>query len=155
LLSGDTRDKLQRAEKNIGLTKWVFEAPRKDLTEFLQDQCVSNLSSELISLLFSDDHYKEKYFLQGLAMLDDALSSEKFCLDNFAIELVALRPRYIANADLILKYLTIRLADTNTTMIIKCLDLIEHLFAAMDDEGYTMSEYEASVFLPYFINKVN
>lgn len=155
LISSDPKDKIHRSDKNIGINKWVFEAPRKDLLDFLQEQCTGHFSTELSSLLFSVDHYKEKFFLQGLVMLDDLLTNGKYCRETYGVERDTLKPRFIANADLVLKYLTIRLADTNTTMIIKCLDLIEHLFALMDEEGYTMNEYEASSFLPYFINKVN
>lgn len=154
LLSEDGKDKIQRSERNIGFSKWVFDTPRKDLLDFLQDQCTPHMSPDLMNMLFSIDHYKEKYFLLGLTMLDDSLMNAQYCNDTFGVDLVTLKPKFIANADLILKYLTIRLMDTNTTMIIKCLDLIEHLFTVMDEESYTLSEYEATSFLPYFINKV-
>ncbi|KAI8616669.1 armadillo-type protein [Chytriomyces sp. MP71] len=148
VLTADLRAKEVRAGQDRGMTKWTFETPRKDLVDFLADQCQNNLSEGVVLLLFSTDHYKEKDFLQGLSLLDDNLSATLSNGDS------GLRARYIANTDLILKYLTIRFFDTNTSMLIKVLDLLEHLFTLLDEDGVVLSDYEAGSFLPFFITKV-
>ncbi|KAJ3290966.1 Cytoskeleton associated protein 5 [Rhizoclosmatium sp. JEL0117] len=144
VLTSDPRGKETRASQDRGMTKWTFEAPRKDLVDFLNDQCNGNLSEPVIALLFSTDHYKEKDFLQGLTLIDEAIQTAD----------ADMKARFVANTDLILKYLTIRFFDTNTTMLMKVLELLEHLFTLLDEEGVALSEYEASSFLPFFIVKV-
>ncbi|KAI9333804.1 armadillo-type protein [Obelidium mucronatum] len=136
VLTSDMRAKEVRAGQDRGMTKWTFEAPRKDLVEFLNDQCNGNLSEPVVALLFSTDHYKEKDFLQGLTILDENI---QLAMTNGDSEMKA---RFIANTDLVLKYLTIRFFDTNTTMLMKVLDLLEHLFGLLDEEGVALTDLE-------------
>ncbi|TPX49741.1 hypothetical protein SeLEV6574_g01287 [Synchytrium endobioticum] len=150
LLTGDIRAKEHRALADRGVTKWTFDSPRKELIDFLAEQCQSHFSPTLHSWLFSTDHYKEKDFGMGLSALDDGIGQAA----KFELDPKELRERYVSSADLILKYLTIRFFDTNTTTLLKCLDLLEHLVALLDEHGYYLTEYEAAIFLPFFINKV-
>ncbi|TPX36658.1 hypothetical protein SmJEL517_g01345 [Synchytrium microbalum] len=150
ILTSDMRAKDQRAQADRGLTKWTFDQPRKDLIEFLAEQCQSQFSAGVHNWLFSTDHYKEKDFILGLAALDDGMGQAS----AYDLEPEELRERYVANADLILKYLTIRFFDTNTTILLKCLDLLENLVALLDEHGYRLTDYEAASFMPFFINKV-
>ena len=154
LLTDDLKAKELRAEKDRGMTKWVFEAPRKDLIDFLQEQCTGNFSNEICALLFSTDHYKEKDFLNALTAITEPLIHPTTCLENYGIEIEDLKRRYIANSDLILKYLTLRFFDTNTSMFLKSLELLEALLLLLDAAGAHLGEYEASSFLPFFITKV-
>ncbi|KAJ3121227.1 Cytoskeleton associated protein 5 [Nowakowskiella sp. JEL0407] len=145
LLTQDLRMKDNRSEKDRGMTKWALEpglAPRKELIEFLHDQCVGHFSPELHRMLFSTDHYKERDFLSGMGALDDGIKETEYSA------------RYVANSDLIFKYLTIRLADTSTSILIKALELIEHLCGLLDQKSYQLTEYEAGAFLPSFIAKI-
>ena len=148
LITNDPRLKEIRASQDRGMNKWTFETPRRELIEFLREQCEGNLTAGIINLLFSTDHYKEKDFLSGLNILDEAALSTKMASD------AEIRAKFVVNSDLILKYLTIRFFDTNTSMLIKSLDLLEHLFDLIDIDGSSLTEYEASSFLPFFINKV-
>ncbi|KAJ3318505.1 Cytoskeleton associated protein 5 [Boothiomyces sp. JEL0866] len=147
LTGGDLKQKEQRASMDRGIYKWSFESPRKDLQDLLADQFQSNVSPDLFALLFSSDHYKEKDYLNALKMLDayitDPQTDKQILID-----------RCVANCDLILKYATIRFFDTNTSIFIKCLDLLEHFLLVLDEAGYYFNEYEASSFLPFFINKM-
>ncbi|KAJ3392260.1 Cytoskeleton associated protein 5 [Entophlyctis sp. JEL0112] len=148
VLSVDPKHKEIRVNQDRGMMKWTFETPRKDLVDFLQDQCKDHISEPVVALLFSTDHYKEKDFLHGLTLIDDSIVSAMSRDDE------NMKARFVANSDLILKYSTIRLFDTNTSMLIKVLELLEHLFALLADAGYTLNEYEAGSFLPFFIAKV-
>ncbi|KAJ1562829.1 Microtubule-associated protein, microtubule dynamics during spindle orientation [Nowakowskiella sp. JEL0078] len=141
----DMRQKEQRADKDRGMTKWTVEAgsaPRKDLVDFLSEQCEGNFSSEVHKLMFSSEHFKEKDFMTALNLLDEGLKIPQY------------RIRYMSNTDLILKYFTVRLADTNTSILIKILEMLESLCTLLDEEGFQLSEYEAAAFLPSFIAKV-
>lgn len=142
--TSDLKAKEHRAAADRGAMKWNFETPRRELTDLLADQCQANLSSAVSALLFSVDHYKEKDFLAGLIFLDDYITSESS---------EEMTKKCIANCDLFLKYLTVRFFDTNTSILLKSLDFLEHLLAILDDAGYSFSEYEASCFIPYFVNK--
>ncbi|KAJ2997979.1 Microtubule-associated protein, microtubule dynamics during spindle orientation [Globomyces sp. JEL0801] len=147
LLSDDPKLKESRMNSDRGILKWSFESPRKDLIEALRDQCSGNFSSELHNLLFSEDHYKEKEFLKGLSLLDSFFTDKKYDQD-------LLLSRTVANCDLILKYLTIRFFDTNTSILIKCLDTLDHLLDILGTPGYLLNDYEAGSFLPFFIGKL-
>ncbi|TPX57138.1 hypothetical protein PhCBS80983_g04029 [Powellomyces hirtus] len=157
LVSSDMRAKDQRAAADKGMHKWTFDVPRPELLEFLADQCQGIVSPQVHGQLFSTDHYKEKGFLAGLTAIDEPISNMPASITAIAssvdLDEAELKARYIACTDLILKYVTLRFFDTNTSMFLKCLELLEHLFTLLDGEGYHMSEYEAASFLPFFINK--
>jgi cytoskeleton-associated protein 5 len=147
LLSIDMKAKDLRAAADRGINKWVFEVPRRDLVELLSDQCRSKFFPDLHALLFSNDHYKDKDFLNGIKQLDSY-----FC---HAIEGdVKMQQVAISNCDLILKYLTIRFFESNTSILIKLLDLLEHFLSILDSAGYLLNEYEAHAFIPFFVNKL-
>jgi cytoskeleton-associated protein 5 len=143
IISVDLKAKDARSQMDKGLLKWSFEAPRKELIDLLADQCAGNLSSQVCSLLFSTDHYKEKDYLIGLKLLDDYIAPNDSHIQN----------ECVANCDIILKYVTVRFFDTNTSILIKTLDLLEHLIAVLDTAGYFLSDYEANCFLPFFVQK--
>ncbi|KAJ3102735.1 Cytoskeleton associated protein 5 [Physocladia obscura] len=148
VLTSDSKLKDNRANQDRGMNKWMFETPRKELVDFLQSQCKDNLSEAVVLLLFSTAHFKEKDFLQGLTLIDESIVTANMKGDE------EMKARFVANTDIILKYVTIRLFDTNTSMLIKVLELLEHLFSLLYDQGCSLSEYEASAFLPFFITKV-
>ncbi|KAG0164625.1 Microtubule-associated protein, microtubule dynamics during spindle orientation [Apophysomyces sp. BC1034] len=151
VMTSDLRAKQVRAKKE---NKWQFDSPRSDIIDTLRALCDANMSSDVCGLLFSTSQYAERDRLNGLGMLDECIAAPEVSMDKYGIDFSDMKQRYVANADLILKYLTIRFFDTNTSMLIKCLDVTEHLVAVLDEEGYHFSEYEAVSFLPFLINKV-
>ena len=60
----------------------------------------------------------------------------------------------IGNTDLILKWVSLRFFDTNTTVLLKALEYLQSLFTCLTEQEYHLHELEASAFLPYLINKV-
>ena len=155
VLTGDIRLKEKRSENDRGIQKWTFDAPRKELIDLLRDQMEGNLSATIVRLLFSEDHHKEKDHIFGLSVLDEYLVQPELATERFSVDVIELKMRFVANSDLILKYLTIRFFDSNTSILLKVLDVVEHLFAVVDDQGSHLLEYEAAAFLPFFINKVD
>ncbi|KAI8071463.1 armadillo-type protein [Gongronella butleri] len=151
VLTGDPRAKQVRAKKEI---RWQFDAPRSDIVDSLKHACDGNLSSEILALMFSTQQYAEKDRLQALQLLNDTIANAESTAHLYGLDPDQLKQRYICNADLILKYLTLRFFDTNTSMLIRCLDLTQHLIAVMDEQAYHLTEYEAISFLPFLINKV-
>ena len=61
----------------------------------------------------------------------------------------------IQSLDLILKWVTLRFFDTNTTVLIKCLELMDAIFVILAQADYQMLEFEASSFIPYLVQKVS
>jgi len=61
----------------------------------------------------------------------------------------------IQSLDLILKWVTLRFFDTNTTVLIKCLELMDAIFVMLAQVDYQMLEFEASSFIPYLVQKVS
>jgi cytoskeleton-associated protein 5 len=147
IIASSSKHKDTRTAADKGILKWAFEAPRKDLWDHLAEQSSSTFSQELHALLFSEEHYKEKDYLAGITKLDDYVSSSANSTD--------IKMKIINAADIILKYVTIRFFDTNTSIFLKVLELLEHLFALMEEQEYHLSDYEANAFLPFFINKVH
>lgn len=150
VLTSDPRAKQVRAKKE---NRWQFDTPRPDVIESLKTQFDTNMSPEVTGLLFSNSQYAERDRLNGLGLLNECLGSPDICSNKYHIDFSDMKQRYVANSDLILKYLTIRFFDTNTSMLIKCLDITENLIAVLDEEGYNLSEYEAVSFLPFLLNK--
>lgn len=142
LLTSDISVKTVRAEKDKGSARWSFDAPRKDIVDFLREQMLGNVSYSLLSKLFSED------FRDHIAAMNRI---EEFIHTASDDETKA---KYVANLDLILKYLTLRFFDTNTSVLIKSLELTEAIVSFMDNCNYRLSEYEAGAFLPFLITKV-
>ncbi|KAI7849124.1 armadillo-type protein [Circinella umbellata] len=151
VLTSDARAKQMRAKKEI---RWQFDTPRPDIIDGLRTAFEPNVSSEVCNLLFSTSQYAERDRLSGLTQLNECLAKPEVSSDRYDVDFSDMKQRFIVNADLIFKYLTIRFFDTNTSMLIKCLDITQNLVAVMDEEGYHLTEYEAVSFLPFLINKV-
>lgn len=60
----------------------------------------------------------------------------------------------VQSLDLILKWVTLRFFDTNTTVLIKCLELLDAIFVMLAQADYQLLEFEASSFIPYLVQKV-
>ncbi len=62
----------------------------------------------------------------------------------------------VGTTDLLLRWVTLRFFDTNTTVNLKCLEFLKVLFQLLvAQETYRMTDYEANAFLPYLVNKVS
>ncbi|KAJ1918219.1 hypothetical protein IWQ60_007555 [Tieghemiomyces parasiticus] len=148
ILTADPRSKELRRRKEAGLTKW---AP--DQTTQLISQMEPHFNPRLLQQLFSTDHHKDRDYFQALGALDEGLTDAPRFAALYRLSEEDWTARYVCHLDLILKYLTVRFQDTLTTTWMRCLDFLEHLVAFLDDQRYQLSDYEAAVFLPYFIGK--
>jgi cytoskeleton-associated protein 5 len=59
----------------------------------------------------------------------------------------------IDNLDVILKWITIRLFDTNLTTLRKTLSYLEALLNMLSAQSFHLSDYEANVFIPLLIDR--
>ena len=60
----------------------------------------------------------------------------------------------VSSLDLILKWITLRFFEKNTTVLIKCLEYLDSLFGLLSDWDYALHDLEASAFLPCLVMKV-
>ncbi|ORZ32025.1 armadillo-type protein [Catenaria anguillulae PL171] len=139
-LPGDPRAKVKRAGEDRGPGRWILDGTRPDLIEFLREQATMCFALPLVNLLFSTGHYKEKDHIAGLNHLAALLTSKnEDCLHH---------------SDVILKYVTVRFQDTNTTIALKCLDIVEQLVGLLEDHGHSLTDYEANAFFPSLLVKL-
>ena len=154
--SADGQPKLIRQSKDVGSNKWIIDGtPRPEQVEFLYSQMAPHTNPDLLAQLFSKDHNAERDFGAALALLDDCVREPGFAVAQYDLAPEELAARMVANADLIFKYITLRIVLTNTTITVKCLDLIDHLIPVMATEGHRLSDYEVNALLLSLVTKVS
>ncbi|CAB0005062.1 unnamed protein product [Nesidiocoris tenuis] len=117
--------------------KWNFTTPRAEYVDLLRDQMTTaGFNKNLIANMF---HVDFKYHLKAI--------------DSLFEELPINLPGLLSNLDLVLRWMTLRFCDTNPSVISRGLEYLANAFNALQNEGYTMLEFEASAFIPYLIQK--
>ncbi|XP_071956177.1 cytoskeleton-associated protein 5-A-like isoform X2 [Antedon mediterranea] len=137
VILNNLKDKRFRDEDNLKVLKWNFNVPRDEIIDQLREQMQPCVNSSLFTSLFHADF---KHHITAIATLKEAVSSCK--------------EASIGALDIILKWVTLRFFDTNTTVNIKALEFLQVLFNMLADEDYSMHDYEAYAFLPYLILKI-
>jgi len=156
-LSSDIKFKAMR-ERKEGNSRGAFwigaeGSPRPELMEVLRHQSEHHLSVSLLDMLFSKDHNAERDYLSALTLLIDYVSNPQSTLEDYGLESEEAIARAVANSDLVFKYVAIRLTDNNTSISIKCLDLLENFISLLREQEYHMSDYEAKSIIPCLIAK--
>ncbi|XP_074129098.1 cytoskeleton-associated protein 5 isoform X1 [Sminthopsis crassicaudata] len=131
------KEQRMKDEKALKVLKWNFTTPRDEYIEQLKLQMSSCVARWLQDEMFHSDF---QHHNKALAVMVDHLESEK--------------EGVIGCLDLILKWLTLRFFDTNTSVLMKALEYLKLLFTLLSDEEYHLTENEASSFIPYLILKV-
>ncbi|XP_063162759.1 cytoskeleton-associated protein 5-like [Candoia aspera] len=133
------KGKEQRAkdEKALKVLRWNFSTPSSKYIEQLKAQMCGCLCSWLQEELF---HSNFQHHIRALAVMTKHLGTEK--------------DGVISCLDLVLKWLSLRLFDTNTWVLMKTLEYLQRLFSMLIEEKYQLMENEASSFLPYLLLKM-
>ena len=125
-------------EKKLKILKWHFSAPRGEFVDQLKDQMeTANFNKTMMTQMFHSDF---KQHLKAIDTLSKYIDADMEGL--------------IANLDMILKWVTLRFFETNPSVILKSLEYLNDVFAALADDGYSMNDIEATSFIPYLVNKV-
>lgn len=129
-------------------TRWINEGGplRKDLVELLQTQMEPYASKELIARLFSHDHSAVNDFIVGLSMIVDFYSNASGVEST---EVVGL-----ANVDLPLKYISVRVHESQSNLVSKCLDVVDTISDFFGGINYQITDAEALCFVPTLVHKV-
>ncbi len=129
-------DQKEQRNKKAKL-KWAFDEPRPDYIEFLAEQFQPCAQDSLKAKLFSTDFKKHI----------EALNDLTTCAEQNKTETVE-------NLDLILKWATLRLFDSNMAVLKKTIDYLAVLFNNLDAIDYHITDVEATNFLPFLVEKV-
>ncbi|BGO97975.1 Protein STU2 [Rhodotorula toruloides] len=153
--SSDPNPKLLRHKKETGSMRWVVEGtPRPDQVDWLAGQMAPQVSASLHAQLFSTDHSAERDYIAALGAIDECARDPAAAGEAVDLDEEEMRARLIANFDLVVKYITLRIGMTSTTITVKCLDVIEHSIPVLSAAGYKASDYEVYPLLVSLINKV-
>ena len=131
----ESKEQRLKDENSHKVLRWNFTAPTKEHLQQLNEQMAPICSKSIHGLLFHADF---KYHLQAMQVLAD------FCLPQNNEVLCA-------NSDVLLKWFSLRLFDTNTTVILKVLDLSLAVFKECSMDSLVLSDLEAQSFFPYMI----
>ncbi|NXT12712.1 CKAP5 protein, partial [Prunella fulvescens] len=131
------KEQRMREEKALKVLKWNFTTPRDEYIEQLKTQMSTCVAKWLQDEMFHADF---QHHNKALTVMIEHLESEK--------------DGVISCLDLILKWLTLRFFDTNTSVLMKALEYLKLLFNMLSQEEYHLTENEASSFIPYLILKV-
>ncbi|XP_078348745.1 cytoskeleton-associated protein 5-like isoform X2 [Oculina patagonica] len=142
LLKHNGKDGRFKDEKDLKVLKWNFTTPRAEFVEQLKEQMRPCFGKALHTNLFHADF---KYHIIAISTMQQCVVPPSDA--PYQIEAVQ-------SLDLILKWVTLRFFDTNTTVLIKCLELMDAIFVMLAQADYQMLEFEASSFIPYLVQKV-
>ncbi|KAG1338209.1 protein MOR1 [Cocos nucifera] len=130
------KDSNKEDRERYVVRRFKFEEPRPEQIQDLECDFMKHFREDLHRRLLSTDFRKQ---VDGLEMLHKALPTSV----KEMIELL----------DILLRWFLLRFCESNTTCLLKVLEFLPELFDALKDEGYTLTEAEAAIFLPCLVEK--
>ncbi|KAH7107844.1 ARM repeat-containing protein [Auriculariales sp. MPI-PUGE-AT-0066] len=152
-IGSNAETKKSRLSKDTG--KWVVEGPpvRKEVGDTLAHQMEGHVSEDVLKRLFSGGHDPVADYVLGIVALNDsfttALAGE---LDG--VSGASLRAILLANIDLPLKYISLRIHEPPPNLVTKCLDLLENILSFLRSIEYQLTDAEAQCFIPTIVHKL-
>ena len=131
------KNKLIVEEKALKTIKLNFEASRKEFVAKLKMQLETSVNRTLLTQMFHDDF---KQHINAITTLQRAVDDASDAI--------------ISNIDLILRWLTLRFFETNPTVIVKAIEFMQVLFNMLASRNHQLIDFDASAFIPYFIQKL-
>ncbi|KAM7500819.1 hypothetical protein LguiA_025233 [Lonicera macranthoides] len=132
----NVKDSNKDDRERMVVRRFKFEEPRLEQTQDLENDLMKYFREDLHRRLLSTDFKKQ---VDGIEMLQKALPS-------IAKELIEV-------LDILLRWFVLRFCESNTSCLLKVLEFLPELFDTLKNEGYTMTESEAAIFLPCLIEK--
>ncbi|KAF6163136.1 hypothetical protein GIB67_025000 [Kingdonia uniflora] len=130
------KDSNKEERERFVVRRFKFEEPRLEQIQDLESDFVKYFREDLHRRLLSVDFKKQ---VDGLDLLQKALPAS----GKEIIELL----------DILLRWFVLRFCESNTTCLLKVLEFLPELFDVLKAEGYSLTESEASIFLPCYIEK--
>ncbi|KAJ1812047.1 hypothetical protein LPJ75_003850, partial [Coemansia sp. RSA 2598] len=177
ILDCDFRSKDQRARRDMtgnpnGIPRWAQlgdSRVRADLESQLCEQAAAHFNPLIQRQLFSTGHYKDRDYLSGLTTIEEvvsipALSQQRFGLPLFSPspDMDSLAARFMANLDILLKYISLRMYEGSTHTLLKSFDLLERLTHLTEENQQqqqqqgqaSWSDYEVQAILPALVSRL-
>ncbi|KAJ2888463.1 hypothetical protein FB639_000626 [Coemansia asiatica] len=177
ILDCDFRSKDQRARRDMasnpnGIPRWAQlgdSRVRADLESQLCEQAAAHLNPLIQRQLFSTGHYKDRDYLSGLTTIEEvisipALSQQRFNLPLFSPspDMDSLAARFMANIDILLKYISLRMYEGSTHTLLKSFDLLEHFIHLTEENQQqqqqsgqaSWSDYDVQAILPALVSRL-
>lgn len=132
----NVKDSNKDDRERMVVRRFKFEEPRLEQIQDLENDLMKYFREDLHRRLSSADFKKQ---VDGIEMLQKALPS----IGKETIEVL----------DILLRWFVLRFCESNTSCLLKVLEFLPELFKTLKNEGYTMTESEAAIFLPCLIEK--
>ncbi|GAY33790.1 hypothetical protein CUMW_008030 [Citrus unshiu] len=132
----NVKDSNKEDRERMVVRRFKFEDPRIEQIQELENDMMKYFREDLHRRLLSIDFKKQ---VDGLEMLQKALPS--------------IRKDIIEVLDILLRWFVLQFCKSNTTCLLKVLEFLPELFDTLRDEGYSLPESEAAVFLPCLVEK--
>lgn len=133
----NVKDSNKEDRERMVVRRFKFEDPRIEQIQELENDMMKYFREDLHRRLLSTDFKKQ---VDGLEMLQKALPS--------------IRKDIIEVLDVLLRWFVLLFCKSNTTCLLKVLEFLPELFDTLRDEGYSLTESEAAVFLPCLVEKL-
>nr|GMD91866.1 protein MOR1 isoform X1 [Ipomoea batatas] len=130
------KDSNKEDRERIVIRRFKFEEPRLEQIQDLETDLMKYFREDLHRRLLSTDFKKQ---VDGIEMLQKALPS--------------IRKEIIEVLDILLRWFVLRFCESNTSCLLKVLECLPELFDMLKNEGYSMTEAEAAIFLPCLVEK--
>ncbi|KAL2464827.1 Protein MOR1 [Forsythia ovata] len=132
----NVKDSNKDERERIIVRRFKFEEMRLEQIQDLENDLMKYFREDLHRRLLSTDFKKQ---VDGIEMLQKALPS----IGKEIIEVL----------DVLLRWFTLRFCESNTSCLLKVLEFLPELFYILTNDCYTMTEAEATIFLPCLIEK--
>ncbi|KAK9681891.1 hypothetical protein RND81_10G035200 [Saponaria officinalis] len=132
----NVKDSNKEDRERLVVRRFKFEEPRLEQIQDLESGVMRYFREDLSKRLLSADFKKQ---VDGIEILHRALPS----LGKDVIEVM----------DILLRWFVLRICESNTTCLLKVLEFLTELLEALKSEGYALTEAEAAIFLPCFVEK--
>ncbi|CAA2964834.1 MOR1 isoform X1 [Olea europaea subsp. europaea] len=133
----NVKDSNKDDRERIIVRRFKFEELRLEQIQDLENDIAKYFREDLYWRLLNTDFKKQ---VDGIEILQKALPS----IGKEIIEVL----------DILLKWFVSRFCESNASCLLKVLEFLPELFEMLKNEGYSMTEAEASIFLPCLIEKL-
>ncbi|GJP36902.1 hypothetical protein CLOM_g21364 [Closterium sp. NIES-68] len=116
--------------------KVKYEDPRPEQLQELEADVAKIFREDLVQRMFSKDF---KLHVAAIDTFHKAMEQQ---------------PReFMEVLDLLLRWFVLRIAEANTTSLLRALDFLTDLVQVLTIEGYILTEYEANILIPCLVEK--
>ncbi|KAF8323194.1 ARM repeat-containing protein [Clavulina sp. PMI_390] len=153
---GSMTEDAKRARLIKDSNKWIVETgpARKDLLDLLQVQMEGHVTRDVLQMLFSNDHNAVNDHISGLTVVAETFAAASRGEGSGPFGPEDLRDILIANLDLPMKYVSMKVHEPQPNLVNKCLDLVENTIQFLIASSHVMTDAEALCFVPTIIHKL-